>query len=130
MVVVRGKGLLYAHQPCPRPVAAGMDLLRHLLTESVKDASGNAVERRLLDILCCPATRQPLAPATDRQVDAINRAIAATGVTRNDGTPQASPLSAALVTRDRRFVYRIDDGIPVLLADEGINTNQVTDFPE
>jgi uncharacterized protein YbaR (Trm112 family) len=33
------------------------------------------------------------------------------------------------VTRDRKTVYRIDDGIPVLLAEEGIATGQVPGFP-
>jgi uncharacterized protein len=87
------------------------------------------VDRRLLDILCCPATRQPLAPLGTRELDALNRDIAEGRVHRVDGSAQTSPLSAGLITRDRRTVYRIDDGIPVLLADDGINTNQVTDFP-
>lgn len=87
------------------------------------------VDRRLLDILCCPATRQPLAPLGTRELDALNRGIAESRVHRIDGTAQTSPLAAGLITRDRRIVYRIDDGIPVLLADEGLNTDQVTDFP-
>lgn len=83
----------------------------------------------MLDILCCPVTRQPLAPLSARQLEALNRAINEGRVVRADGSPQSSPLAAALITRDRRIVYRIDDDIPVLLADEGINTNQITDFP-
>jgi len=50
-------------------------------------------------------------------------------VTRVDGSMQAEPLREALVTRDRKRVYRVDDGIPVLLAEEGIATGQVTGFP-
>ncbi|MFN3843396.1 MAG: Trm112 family protein [Rehaibacterium terrae] len=87
------------------------------------------MDQRLLDILCCPVTRQPLAPLSARQLEALNRAIGEGRVVRADGSPQSSPLTAALITRDRRTVYRIDDGIPVLLADEGINTTQITDFP-
>ena len=34
-----------------------------------------------------------------------------------------------LITRDRKLVYRIDDGIPVLLQDESISSAHVTDFP-
>ena len=34
-----------------------------------------------------------------------------------------------LVTRDRRQVYRVYDGIPVLLAEEALATAQVADFP-
>ena len=31
---------------------------------------------------------------------------------------------------DRKLVYRIDDGIPVLLVEEAIGTGQVADFPK
>ena len=39
---------------------------------------------------------------------------------RVDGAPQTEPLREALITRDRKTVYRVDDGIPVLLIEEGI----------
>ncbi|TAK37855.1 MAG: Trm112 family protein [Lysobacteraceae bacterium] len=86
------------------------------------------MDRKLLDILACPATRQPLSLLDRAGLDAINQAIAAGGVLRADETPQAEPLREALVTRDRRLVYRIDDGIPVLLAEEAIATGQVPGF--
>jgi uncharacterized protein YbaR (Trm112 family) len=87
------------------------------------------MDRKLLDILACPATRQPLALLDRDGLDAINRAIAAGGVRRRDDSAQAEPLREALVTRDRKLAYRIDDGIPVLLADEAIATAQVPGFP-
>ena len=88
------------------------------------------MDRKLLDILVCPATRQPLSILESAGLDALNRAIAAGGVTRGDGSDQSESLREALVTRDRKTVYRIDDGIPVLLAEEGIATSQVADFPK
>lgn len=87
------------------------------------------MDRKLLDILACPASRQPLAILEARGLDALNRAVAGGGILRVDGTAQAESLREALVTRDRRTVYRIDDGIPVLLVDEGIATTQIADFP-
>ena len=86
------------------------------------------MDRKLLDILACPSTRQPLSLLDRAGLDAINQAIAAGGVRRADDSPQAEPLREALVTRDQRLVYRIDDGIPVLLAEEGIATGQVPGF--
>ena len=88
------------------------------------------MDRKLLDILACPATRMPLAMLEAPGLEALNRAIAAGGVHLNDESVQASPLREALATRDRKTVYRIDDGIPVLLAEEGIATAQVADFPK
>jgi uncharacterized protein YbaR (Trm112 family) len=89
-----------------------------------------AMDRKLLDILACPASRQPLALLDARGLAALNQAIATGGLRRVDDTPQAEPLREALVTRDRRTVYRIDDGIPVLLVEEGIATGQMADFPK
>ena len=88
------------------------------------------MDRKLLDILACPASRQPLAMLERAGLDALNRAIAAGGVRRNDDTAQANAISEALVTRDRKTVYRIDDGIPVLLVEEGIASMQVDGFPK
>lgn len=88
------------------------------------------MDRKLLDILACPATRQPLSALEARGLDALNAAILAGGVHRIDEAPQAEPLREALVTRDRKLAYRIDDGIPVLLVEEGIATGQVPDFPK
>ncbi|MFH1601092.1 MAG: Trm112 family protein [Pseudomonadota bacterium] len=87
------------------------------------------MDRKLLDILCCPTSKQPLALLGSAELEAINRAIAAGGVTRADGSPQAEVLAEGLVTRDRRTAYRVDDGIPVLLADEALATDQVDGFP-
>lgn len=87
------------------------------------------MDRKLLDLLVCPSTRQPLAALDGASLQALNAAISAGGVVRADDTVQAEALREALVTRDRKTVYRVDDGIPVLLAEEAIATAQVSDFP-
>lgn len=87
------------------------------------------MDRKLLDILVCPASRQPLSLLDKAGLDALNRAIAGGAVKRNDGSAQADAVREALVTRDRKTVYRLDDGIPVLLVEEGIATAQVEGFP-
>ena len=87
------------------------------------------MDRKLLDILCCPASKQPLALLDRGELQSLNQAIAKGKVLRLDGSVQEQMLTEGLITRDRRIVYRIDDGIPVLLADEGIATAAVPDFP-
>ena len=87
------------------------------------------MDRKLLDLLCCPSSRQPLSMLEARGLDVLNRAISAGDVQRVDGSPQGDPLREALVTTDRKLVYRVDDGIPVLLAEEAITTLQLPDFP-
>lgn len=87
------------------------------------------MDRKLLDILCCPATKQPLALLDKAGLGALNQAIAAGGLKRVDGSIQSEAIKEGLITRDHKTVYRIDDGIPVLLSDEGIATALVADFP-
>ena len=87
------------------------------------------IDRKLLDILCCPVSKQPLALLNGSELAALNRAIGDGGVKRADGERQREVLREGLITRDHRTVYRVDDGIPVLLADEAIAISQVVDFP-
>ncbi|HYQ24198.1 Trm112 family protein [Stenotrophomonas sp.] len=87
------------------------------------------MDRKLLDLLVSPDTRQPLSLLDGKGLEALNKAISAGSVNKADGNPLAQPLREALVTRDRKQVFRVDDGIPVLLAEEAIATAQVADFP-
>ena len=87
------------------------------------------MDRKLLDILCGPTTKQPLALLSGAELAAVNRAIEAGAVVRADGSPQAEAITEGLVTHDRRTLYRIEDGIPVLLSDEALAASQVADFP-
>ena len=61
------------------------------------------MDRKLLDILVCPTSRQPLALLEPAGLEALNRAIAAGNVRRSDEAPQSEALREALVTRDRRW---------------------------
>ena len=87
------------------------------------------MDRKLLDILCCPASKQPLALLNKAELAALNEAIAGGGLKRVDGSPQSAPLREGLITRDHQVIYRIEDGIPVLLSDEGIATAPIPGFP-
>ena len=86
------------------------------------------MDKKLLDILACPVTRQPLALLDGERLKALNTAIGQSGV-QFGGHRQTDALREALVTRDRTLAYRVDDGIPVLLVEEGIATEQVAGFP-
>lgn len=87
------------------------------------------LDKRLLDILCCPVSKAPVLPLNATQLKDLNRRIEAGGVLTVAGTAVAEPLAAGLITNDGKVIYRIDDGIPVMLPDEGIGTTQFLDFP-
>lgn len=87
------------------------------------------MDRKLLDLLVCPSTRQPLLPLDGRGLQALNAAIEAGGVVRGGGDAQAQTLREALITRDRKIVYIVDDGIPLLDSENAIATAQIDGFP-
>ena len=83
------------------------------------------MDKKLLDILACPVTRQPLALLDGDRLKALNAAITAGGV-RFGEHEQSEALREALVTRDGTRIYRIDDGIPVLLPEEGVEAASIS----
>ena len=87
------------------------------------------MDKRLLDILCCPVSKTPVALLAKPQLDALNDAIRAGGVLTVGGAVVSESIEAGLITTDSRLIYRIEDEIPVMLADDGIGTNQFRDFP-
>ena len=86
------------------------------------------MDARLLEILCCPVSKTALIPLNQTQLGALNGAIASGGVLSVDGNLLRAPITAGLQTTDGKVLYRIDDGIPVLLPEEGIGTAQLSDW--
>ena len=87
-----------------------------------------SVAPKLLEILVCPITKVSVRVLGRQKLAVLNRAIAGGGVRHMGGTVVESPLDEALVTTDGRTVYRIDDGIPVMLEDLAIPTEQLVDW--
>jgi uncharacterized protein YbaR (Trm112 family) len=86
------------------------------------------VDGKLLKILCCPVSKTPLTRLSDSQFRHLNAAIAAGGVRTIHGEAVTELLSEGLVTEDLKVVYPVEDGIPVLLEEQGIGTTQLRDF--
>lgn len=87
------------------------------------------MDKRLLDILCCPVSKTPLRPLGKRQLEVLNAAIGTDSVDTVAGARVKTPLSEGLITIDGKVIYRVQDGIPVMLPEEGIGSLQLTDFP-
>ncbi|MEO8672295.1 MAG: Trm112 family protein [Tahibacter sp.] len=88
------------------------------------------MDKRLLDILCCPVSKVPVALLAKTQLDTLNSAIRAGGVLTVAGAKVSDSVAAGLITTDARLIYRIEDDIPVMLAEEAIGTTQFQDFPK
>ena len=87
------------------------------------------MDKRLLDILCCPVTKVPVRPLARNELDALNQAIAVGQVNNVSAAAVSSALQAGVITTDGKLVYRVEDDIPVMLADEAIATTQFSAFP-
>lgn len=87
------------------------------------------MDKRLLDILCCPVSKVPVRPLTRNELEALNSAISAGQVQTVAGVAIGEGLTEGLITTDRKVIYRVEDGIPVMLPEEGIGTLQLRDFP-
>ena len=87
-----------------------------------------SVDPKLLEILVCPITKVPVQTLGRQKIAKLNRAIDEGGVKHMNGAVVDAPLVEALVTSDGRTVYRVDDGIPVMLEDFAIPTEQLADW--
>lgn len=84
-----------------------------------------SLDKRLLDILCCPESKQPVGLLGGKQLAALNASLADGRLTLLDGSAAAGPVEAGLLTQDGQRVYRIEDGIPVMLVDQAIDVRGV-----
>lgn len=87
------------------------------------------MDKRLLEILCCPLSKTPVRLLNKTQLEAVNRAIKAGNTQAVNGMVLTQPLTQGLITTDGKLIYRIEDDIPVMLADEAISALQFHEFP-
>ncbi|MBB3229055.1 uncharacterized protein YbaR (Trm112 family) [Luteibacter sp. Sphag1AF] len=87
------------------------------------------MDKRLLDILCCPVSKRPLRPLTSTELNTLNAAIGAGSVDTVAGERVSEAFGEGLITTDEKVIYRVDDGIPVMLPEQGIGTTQFPGFP-
>ena len=78
------------------------------------------VSPELVEILVCPETKQPVALAEADTLAKLNEQIEA-GTLRNRGGEKVTlRIEEGLLREDRKILYIVDDGIPVMLVEESI----------
>ena len=83
------------------------------------------IDKALLAILCCPETKQPVMLADSVLVDALNKAVARGGLKNKGKNPVSEQMDGGLIRTDKKILYPIREGIPVMLIEEGIPLDQV-----
>ena len=82
------------------------------------------VDKVLLDILCCPETKQDLTLLDEKTIQKINKAIKEGTVKNRGGENVKETIDAGLLREDRKYLYPIREDIPIMLIDEGIPFEQ------
>lgn len=87
------------------------------------------IDKELLDIIACPETKQDLVLAEPELIDRINLLIEK-GVLRNRSKQKVSEkIDGGLIQKvDRKYLYPIRDDIPILLIDESIPLEALSDY--
>jgi len=83
------------------------------------------MDKRLLDIVCCPVTKLPLQLLDSERLLRLNSAITSGQLRNRSALALPETLAEALVTRDGRLVYPVREGIPVLVEEESIDWQQL-----
>ena len=78
------------------------------------------VDKELLDILCCPETKQDLTLITGAVIEKINQRIKEGGVKNRGGQLVKEPIDSGLLREDRQYIYAIREDIPIMLIDEAL----------
>lgn len=86
------------------------------------------ISQDLLEILRCPVSGAPLRSASREQLRVINELLENGTLRTEAGSARAAALDEALLTEDGLRLYPVEDGIPVMLADESVPLDRV-DLP-
>lgn len=78
------------------------------------------ISDELLEILVCPETKQPVAPASADVINRINADVEAGSLRNRGGDKVKDRITEGLLREDGKVLYVVDDGIPVMLVEESI----------
>ncbi|MCY4612529.1 MAG: hypothetical protein OXB94_02775 [Nitrospira sp.] len=87
-----------------------------------ESAPAMPLDPALLEILCCPETKQALTLLDAAALDLLNRNIANGEVQNTGGNLVKEPLDGGLLRSDKQVAYPIREMIPIMLIEEGIPT--------
>jgi len=78
------------------------------------------IDEELIEILACPETRQPVTLAPAGILEGLNAEIDAGRLRNRGGEVVDKRIEEGLIREDRKVLYIIEDGIPIMLIDQSI----------
>lgn len=78
------------------------------------------VDQELLDMLCCPETKEDVLLADSALIEKVNQKIAGGQFKNRGGDVVKEKIDGGLVRADRKYLYPIREDIPIMLIDEAI----------
>lgn len=78
------------------------------------------VDPKLLEILCCPDTKQDVSLAAPDMVAKLNGLIASGSLKNKGGEIVKEKMDGGLLRVDGKVLYPIREDIPIMLIDESI----------
>ncbi|MEM1059587.1 MAG: hypothetical protein AAGK14_10090 [Verrucomicrobiota bacterium] len=82
---------------------------------------------QLVELLCCPETRQDLRLADPAELECLNQAIRDGRLASLDGEKVETPATGALVRADNEVIYLVQNNIPVMLGVKAVRYAEVMD---
>jgi len=83
-------------------------------------SSKGTINQELLDILCCPETKQGVSLADTQLLVRLNSMVDKGELCNKAGQTIKEKLDGGLIREDQKIVYPIREQIPVMLIEEGI----------
>ncbi|HVY54857.1 MAG TPA: Trm112 family protein [Thermodesulfobacteriota bacterium] len=85
------------------------------------------IDKELLDIIVCPETKQDLVLAEPELVERINGLIEKGELRNRSKQTVTEKIDGGLIRKgDRKYLYPIRDDIPILLIDESISLEEIS----
>lgn len=78
------------------------------------------IDPKLLEILCCPETKEDVALADAELIGRINQGISQGSVKNRRGVQVTERIDGGLVRKDGKYLYPIRQDIPIMLIDEAL----------
>jgi|TARA_B100001250_G_scaffold185082_1_gene159195 uncharacterized protein YbaR (Trm112 family) len=82
------------------------------------------MDEKLLEIICCPETHQPLKLVGVALVAELNQRIEAGVLVNRSGEKLEQKIDEGLIREDGKILYPVRQNIPTLLIEQGVLLDQ------